>query len=83
MYKRVVGLKASDPQLKVLLAVGGASAGSADFEIISASSANRQLFANNAVTFLRQHGFDGLDMDWEFPKTQYKESNTLLMKVVI
>ena len=74
-------LKDLDPQLKVLLAVGGYSAGSADFEAVSSSSDNRQLFADNAVSFLRQHGFDGLDVDWEFPSSSYRTYFTQLLEV--
>ena len=76
-------LKDTDPQLKVLLAVGGYSAGSADFEAVSSSSVHRQLFADNAVSFLRQHGFDGLDVDWEFPSSSYRTHFTLLLEVRI
>ena len=74
-------LKDTDPQLKVLLAVGGYSAGSADFEAVSSSSVHRQLFADNAVSFLRQHGFDGLDVDWEFPSSSYRTHFTQLLEV--
>ncbi len=74
-------LKDTDPQLKVLLAVGGYTAGSAGFEAISASSVQRQLFADNAVSFLRQHGFDGLDVDWEYPSSSYKTHFTQLLQV--
>ena len=81
MYRRVVGLKTTDPQLKVLLAIGGYSAGTADFEAISSSADKRRLFAENAVFFLRNRGFDGLDVDWEFPSRSYGASLTLLLQV--
>ncbi|KAL8595073.1 hypothetical protein ACOMHN_002051 [Nucella lapillus] len=82
MYQRVIRLKDTDPQLKVLLAVGGYSAGTADFEAISSTSAQQQLFADNAVSFLRQHAFDGLDVDWEFPASTHKTFFTLFLETL-
>ncbi|KAL8595075.1 hypothetical protein ACOMHN_002053 [Nucella lapillus] len=82
MYQRVIRLKDTNPQLKVLLAVGGYSAGTADFEAISSTSVQRQLFADNAVSLLRQHAFDGLDLDWEFPASTHKTFFTLFLETL-
>ena len=81
MYGRVIQQKKTDTNVKVLLAIGGYSAGTADFETISSTSDNRKQFADNAVVFLRQHGFDGLDVDWEFPSASYKTHFTLFVQV--
>ncbi|KAF4332668.1 bacteriodes thetaiotaomicron symbiotic chitinase [Fusarium beomiforme] len=37
------------------------------FSEISKSEENRQKFANNAVAFMMTYGFDGIDIDWEYP----------------
>ncbi len=59
-------LKAAHPQLKTLIAVGGWTL-SDPFPALAASAASRTAFVNSAVAFIRQYGFDGVDIDWEFP----------------
>ncbi|RAH72534.1 glycoside hydrolase family 18 protein [Aspergillus aculeatinus CBS 121060] len=37
------------------------------FEEIAGDATKRQTFAKNVVQFMRQYGFDGVDLDWEYP----------------
>ena len=74
LYDRVVGLKSLNPDLKVLLAVGGWSFGTAKFKEVAKTRFTRQVFVFSVVEFLREHNFDGLDMDWEYPKSADKET---------
>ncbi|XP_064596682.1 chitinase-3-like protein 1 [Liolophura sinensis] len=67
LYARTVALKKKNPRLKVLLAVGGWFVGSEPFVSMISNVLNRKAWVANVVKFLRLHGFDGLDMDWEFP----------------
>ena len=60
-------LKLTNPKLKVLLAVGGWSHPAQPFTKVVSSDSNIDLFSHNAINFLRARGFDGLDLDWEYP----------------
>ena len=70
LYAKTQALKDINPRLKVLIALGGWAVGSDPFIPIMNSASLRAEFIQNAVKFLREHNFDGLDMDWEFPGTR-------------
>lgn len=38
------------------------------FSTIASRDVYRQKFANNVVSLMRQYGFDGIDIDWEYPR---------------
>ena len=75
-------LKNVNPDLKMHLAVGGWTMGTGPFETITASNSNMVTFAENSATFLRQHGFDGLDLDWEYPGAGHKTKFSDLTRVL-
>ena len=65
--RRTIALKEKNPNLKVLFSVGGWTAGGWIFSQMAASRENRQKFEKSVIHFLHYFGFDGLDLDWEFP----------------
>ena len=52
--------------MKTLISVGGWT-WSEHFSDVAATDKSRQRFAKSVVAFLDRHGFDGIDIDWEFP----------------
>lgn len=80
LYERVTSLKLINPNLKVLLAVGGWSFGTEAFKTMAANKYNRQVFTFSAIEFLRERNFDGLDIDWEFPHANDKKNFVDLLR---
>lgn len=62
---RLKELKTINPNLTILLSVGGWSAGG--FSEAAATVEGRKLMADSAVKIVKEHSFDGIDLDWEYP----------------
>lgn len=58
-------LKAQNPDLKLLVSVGGW--GAKNFSDAALTDSSRATFARNAVDLVKRYGLDGIDIDWEFP----------------
>lgn len=67
LYERTTDLKKINPDLKVMLSVGGWNFGSAQFSRLVSDQAAMLRFATQSVTFLTKYKFDGLDINWEYP----------------
>ncbi|WP_420456013.1 glycoside hydrolase family 18 protein [Rubrivirga sp.] len=88
--RAAVGLRERNPDLKVLLSVGGWG-WSENFSDAALTAASRERFAESAVALVRAHGLDGLDIDWEYPgqrgednvfRDEDRETFTLLLGAV-
>lgn len=84
-------LKKKHPRLQTLISVGGWDY-SGYFSDAAATAASRQAFARSCAAFLREHGFDGIDLDWEYPvsgglagnhnRPADKQNFTLLLRAI-
>ncbi|CAH2058203.1 unnamed protein product, partial [Iphiclides podalirius] len=66
-FAKFNALKVGKPNLKTILGVGGWNEGSAKYSRMAASPLLRKNFTISAVKIILDHGFDGLNLDWEYP----------------
>ncbi|KDP38640.1 hypothetical protein JCGZ_03993 [Jatropha curcas] len=57
-----------NPPVKTLISIAGGGADPQLFARIASQARSREVFINSAIQVARKFGFDGLDLDWEFPK---------------
>ncbi|WP_163537526.1 glycosyl hydrolase family 18 protein [Gracilibacillus sp. YIM 98692] len=68
-------LKEQHPHLKTLISVGGWT-WSDKFSDVALTEESRTTFADSVLDFMLQYGFDGVDLDWEYPVSGGKAGNT-------
>ncbi|KAF3689391.1 Chitotriosidase-1 [Channa argus] len=66
-YGRLNRLKSVNPDLKTFLSVGGTVSGISPFIAVVAKPESRAAFIRSAISYLRTHNFDGLNLAWEYP----------------
>ena len=64
--KKLNTLKKDNPELEILISVGGWT-WSGGFSEAVATKNDREQFANSGISFLQKHKIDGIDLDWEYP----------------
>ncbi len=65
-FEKLRRLKQQRPELKTLISVGGWT-WSEKFSDAALTDSRRTAFADSVVAFVTTHGFDGVDIDWEYP----------------
>ncbi|NLI89924.1 MAG: glycoside hydrolase family 18 protein [Epulopiscium sp.] len=89
-WDKVAKLQKKYPHLKFIIAVGGWEA--EGFSDMVANAANREVFVDSVVDYVKKHNLDGVDLDWEFPvngawgviksRPEDKENFTELIKLL-
>ncbi|TDZ13115.1 Endochitinase 42 [Colletotrichum spinosum] len=74
-------LKKQYRKMKVILSIGGwnYSQVKEKFPESSATEERRQRFVKSAINLMQQCGFDGIDVDWEYPQTSTEAQNFVLL----
>ena len=88
---RLNNLRSINPDIKILISVGGWT-WSDKFSDVALTEESRTIFANSCLEFIQTYGFDGIDIDWEFPvsgglptnkyRPEDKENFTLLLRTI-
>ncbi|MFA6277985.1 MAG: glycoside hydrolase family 18 protein [Pedobacter sp.] len=73
-FKRLNTLKLKNPNLQLLISIGGWS-WSENFSNAVLTDSLRKRFAKSAVDIIRKYNLDGVDIDWEYPGMQGEEGN--------
>jgi chitinase len=73
LFGRFTALKDSHSGLQTWISVGGWSFTDpgptrSSFSDMTSSSGNRQMFITGLISFMNHYGFDGVDLDWEYPQ---------------
>lgn len=76
-FHQIASLKELHPHLRTSIAIGGWTL-SGNFSTSFDTAAEREVFADSVLTFLRTYTmFDGVDFDWEYPGGGGLESNAV------
>ncbi|QXV67481.1 glycoside hydrolase family 18 protein [Mucilaginibacter sp. 21P] len=65
-FKNLIKLKKKNPNLKILISIGGWT-WSSNFSDMALSDTSRRGFAKSAVNIIKKYKMDGIDIDWEYP----------------
>ncbi|KAM5505126.1 putative chitinase [Microsporum canis] len=79
-YKKFVNLKQKAHSVKTSLAVGGWDVGGKAFSDMARFPGSRKAFINSAVDLIKSYGFDGIDIDWEYPAADDRGGHTYDIK---
>lgn len=66
-FRKFNDLKKKNTNLKTLLAIGGWDEGATKYSAMVSRKERREIFVKSAVKWVTEHGFDGFDLDWEYP----------------
>lgn len=76
VFGRLTALKKYNPNLRILFSLGGWAYTNDDspsvgrYRDAASTAARRQKMAASCIGFMKRYGFDGIDIDWEYPRKE-------------
>lgn len=67
-YSEFTALKKRKPGLETWIAIGGWDAGTKVFSKMARKAPSK--FIKSLIEFMDEYGFDGVDLDWEYPSAK-------------
>lgn len=66
-YNSFNNLKTKYTKLKTMLSIGGDLMSVSPMSQMASNDVNRLHFVKTSINFVKKYGFDGIDIDWEYP----------------
>ncbi|XP_023949869.2 endochitinase [Bicyclus anynana] len=66
-YEKFTSMKELHPNCKFMVSIGGWDDGGAKYSKMVSTSELRANFINSLIEFMDLYGFEGFDLDWEYP----------------
>ncbi|WP_394779048.1 glycoside hydrolase family 18 protein [Undibacterium sp.] len=88
VFTKLNALKKYNPNLRVLFSLGGWAYTNDDsptavrYRDAAATADARQRMATSCVAFMKRYGFDGIDIDWEYPRPQDADNFVALLSEI-
>ncbi|KAI4316386.1 hypothetical protein L6164_024370 [Bauhinia variegata] len=73
------GLRYKYPPVKTLFSIGGGGYDPNVFAAMAKTRRTRKVFISSTIQVARHYGFDGIDLDWEFPANKKDMANLALL----
>jgi len=73
MYQQVVAFKQANAGIKVILSIGGWNFPSNYYSRMVSTAASRAAFIKSCLDTMQKYGFDGIDIDWEYPNAEPRQ----------
>ncbi|KAF4250872.1 hypothetical protein CNMCM8714_008771 [Aspergillus fumigatus] len=81
-WEKFTALKQKKSTLKTYISVGGWDLGGKVFSDMVRFPGSRRAFIDSAIAMMNKYGFDGIDIDWEYPAAEDRGKSSQTLSIV-